>query len=84
VVEATFLRSRARKYHTFPNFTEDDPPPGTDPARAAHAKLIREAARNMSKSDWLTFVAHLHQHALTQDVASSLNEGIANEDSADA
>ncbi len=68
---------------THPNFTEGDPPPGTDPARAAHAKLIREAARDMSKSDWLSFVAHLQQHGLTQDVAS-LNEGTDDEDRADA
>ena len=66
---------------TNPTFTEGDPPPGTDPAVAEVGKLLRDSARNMSKSDWLSFVAHLQQQALTQDIASP-SEGTGGEDGA--
>lgn len=64
---------------TNPNFTEGDPPPGTDPAVAEAGKVIREAARTMSKPDWLSFVAHLQQQAPTQDIASP-SEGAGDAD----
>lgn len=50
-------------------FTEGDPPPGMDPARAEVGKLLRAAAKSMSKTEWLSY-ASVQLQALAQDSES--------------